>query len=109
MDRHTLLQYKEFGADTENSIKDHFLDEPYKQKEAVVFYLRNTGEIVCVACGRGTDAITGDPIPGGSKRIINDGEYSWNSDLVYYVEKYNMRLPREFEDKAVRWYKEQKK
>ena len=29
--------------------------------------------------------------------FMNDGKYSWTSTLIYYVEKYNLRLPLEFE------------
>ena len=33
---------------------------------------------------------------------MTDGEYSWLSDLAYYVEKYNLRLPEEFEGKVLK-------
>ena len=47
------------------------------------------------------DVFTGDQI---SNEMIgmNDGEYTWFNTLAYYVEKYNLRLPKEFEDKILK-------
>ena len=42
------------------------------------------------------DLFTGELIPTEEKGL-NDGEYSWLSSLIYYVEKYNLRLLPEFE------------
>jgi len=27
---------------------------------------------------------------------MNDGKYTWRSDVIYYFEKYNLKLPDEF-------------
>lgn len=35
------------------------------------------------------------------KEICSDGEYGWSSMLPYYVKKYNMRLPKDFEKKVL--------
>ena len=47
------------------------------------------------------DVITGEPIPMTMKGM-NDGEFTWLNTLAYYVEKYNLRLPKEFEEKILR-------
>ena len=41
------------------------------------------------------DVITGERIPI-KLCTMNDGEYFWRSDLIYYVEKYNLELPSDF-------------
>ena len=46
------------------------------------------------------DVITGELIPDEAL-CLTDGEYHWRSDITYYVEKYNMRLPQEFIERAV--------
>ena len=30
--------------------------------------------------------------------FMTDGKYEWRSDIAYYVEKYNLRLSKDFED-----------
>lgn len=32
---------------------------------------------------------------------MTDGQYSWNNALPYYVRKYNLRLPKQFEEMAL--------
>lgn len=34
--------------------------------------------------------------------MYNDGEYAWRSDIIYYVEKYNMRLEEDFVNKVLK-------
>lgn len=46
------------------------------------------------------DVIAGTVIPGTDVGR-NDGEYTWWTSLAYYVEKYNLRLPNEFEQKIL--------
>ena len=36
--------------------------------------------------------------------VLTDGAYSWDTALPYYVKKYNLRLPGEFEDKVLAEY-----
>ena len=47
------------------------------------------------------DVFTGE-ILSPSTKGMNDGEYTWFESLAYYVKKYNLRLPKEFEDKILK-------
>jgi hypothetical protein len=38
----------------------------------------------------------------GSPNILTDGLYAWPEDLAYYVEHYNVCLPEEFQQTAIR-------
>ena len=29
--------------------------------------------------------------------VNKNGEYSWSNSLVYYIKKYNLRIPKKFE------------
>lgn len=42
-----------------------------------------------------TDVFTGKPI-NVTLSCMNDGQYAWRSDLIYYIENYNLRLPDDF-------------
>lgn len=66
----------------------------YKDVAAVAQYLRS-GESVAESPGILRDVLTGARIP---ERLsyLTDGKYAWRSDLAYYVEKYNLRLPEDF-------------
>lgn len=46
------------------------------------------------------DVITGESIKMECLGM-NDGEYTWFNILAYYVKKYNLRLPEEFERKIL--------
>ena len=47
------------------------------------------------------DILTGEKI-WQTKEFMNDGEYSWTSSIVYYIDKYNVRLPQRFEQKILK-------
>lgn len=57
-------------------------------------YLRG-GMKIAAAAGSFKDAITGDTIPTEAL-VLTDGTYVWQSDLTYYVERYNFTLPGRF-------------
>ncbi|MEV5803307.1 hypothetical protein [Streptomyces collinus] len=47
-----------------------------------------------------TDVIGGAfRVPGGSS-VLTDGQYVWREDLAWYVEQYNIDLPRDFLETA---------
>jgi len=68
----------------------------YPEKDIVVSYLRS-GTLRMGAPGIFHDALTGDVIPNGGQ-IREDDYFIWDSELAYYVEKYNTRLPKDVED-----------
>ncbi len=93
-------KYKELCKNPEYpSIKDFFEKNPYPGKDKVVFYLKH-GNIDLARMERARDVITGELI-NMEMLGMNDGEFTWFNTLAYYVEKYNLRLPREFENKIV--------
>ena len=57
-------------------------------------YLRS-GRKIAAAAGSFKDALTGEVIPTEAL-VFTDGIYVWQSDLTYYVEKYNFTLPGRF-------------
>lgn len=95
----SLINYEEFGPNMGfKSMREFFEAAPYEGQEKIAFYLDN-GTPTYVRMSRGKDFFTGEPI-SGSYTGMTDGEYSWSSVLSYYVMKYNLRLPKEFEEKV---------
>lgn len=89
--------YEEFAPDMGlASIKENLQKEPYKTKSEILRYLK-AGKVHMVTAARITDAVTCEmttiPIV-----YMNDGEYSWNTKLIYYIEKHNLRLPQDVEE-----------
>lgn len=74
---------------------DNCEDRSYPGMGKIIYYLRH-GRKDMVAMELAKDVFTGEVIPGGNIGM-NDGQYSWCTYLAYYVEKYNLRLPEEFE------------
>ena len=94
-------RYWEFSKrDGDPSIREFFSDEKRPNQNEIVWYLKN-GKVNLVSPGWTYDVVTGKKIPG-TPRTLCDREYEWPSDLVYYVEKYNLRLPDDFEDHILR-------
>jgi len=95
-----LGKYKELNRDMDfPSMVESFCNYPYEGKEAIVKYLE-AGRKTAAACSRAKDAFTGEVIPG-ERCLMTDGEYSWSSCLSYYVDRYNLRLPPDFERKVL--------
>ena len=77
------------------SMRDFLQDAPYEHQGAIVDYL-NSGNIHMVTATTFTDVYTGERVKC-ELVYMDDGVYSWSSKLPYYVAKYNLRLPAEFE------------
>ena len=97
----SLLLYREFAGDDPQypSIRDSFSPDAYAGQEKIAAYLRR-GRVTLCAPSVAVDVLTGERIEG-RMCLMTDGEYSWNNALAYYVEKYNLRLPVEFEKKVL--------
>ena len=95
-----LLNWKEFGVESAPSITSMFEEKPYPGMDKIVKYLE-AGKPHMAIASRGVDALTGEAVMS-FRDVRDDGEYSWSSMLSYYVKKYNMRLPKAFEDKVLR-------
>lgn len=90
--------WKEFNTEAIKSLKDDFETEPYPGQWKILRYLRN-GTIKLTATCVGNDVFSGEII--GPLYYMTDGRYCWLSTLEYYVRKYNLRLPTEFEKKIL--------
>ncbi len=94
-----LCNYTEYGSSNGISMREHFENQPYNGKDKIVAYLRSKGKSTMVQMKVAEDRLTGERIKGMfSLELLTDGKFSWWSDLAYHVEKYNLRLPKEFED-----------
>lgn len=99
MVRTDLLNWREFGIETAASIRTAFEAHPYPGIDKIINYLEK-GDVCLAAPGVGVDKITGLQVMN-IREIRTDGEYGWSSMLPYYVKKYNMRLPGDFEAKVL--------
>lgn len=75
---------------------DFFQKDAYKGKANIIYYLRH-GEAFIASTETVKDVFTGKIICGGGVGR-RDEEYAWTDDLAYYIDKYNLRLPKEIED-----------
>ena len=75
------------------SIMD-IINKPIREKEKILRYMRGC-HIDAVAPAMLRDVINpANKIP--DLFAMSDGTYGWRSDVIYYVEKYDMALPEEF-------------
>ena len=92
-----IIGYKEMYPNRDLPfMKDNLEQNRYPMMEKIVTFLKN-GTQLFTSQRRQTDVFTGERIPIQSV-FMQAGEYKWSSSLAYYVEKYNLRLPRDFED-----------
>lgn len=75
------------------SIKD-LINKPVKEKKKVLEYMRK-GKVIAVAPAIIRDVMNPE-VSLPELFLMSDGEYEWRSDVIYYVEKYDMALPDEF-------------
>ena len=94
-----MAMWKEFNPAASKSIKEDFANCEYANLAKIADYLDN-GQVTLVSAEYGSDIITNQKITN-TYCIVTDGEYSWSNTLSYYVRKYNLRLPKEFEDKIL--------
>lgn len=76
-------------------LKDSLEKEAYPHKNDVLRFLLN-GTVDFARASRARDVFSGDIIPT-EVLVMHDGDFYWSNTLAWYVEKYNLRLPREFE------------
>lgn len=72
-------------------MKQFFGAAAHPQKEALLQYMKN-GYVSMVTASRVVDAVTGERV-NIELVFMNDGDYSWNSSVIYHFEKYNLSLP----------------
>ena len=89
-----LTKYKEFGYDDAPSMREFFSSKPYTFQKEVIKYMESC-QIDCVRTRLPKDAFTGE-FMHIEEYIQSDEKYIWTSPLIYYVKKYNLRLPEDF-------------
>lgn len=95
----SLCNFTEYGCNNGVSIKDSACQQSYPEKQKIVSCLKNEGKCIMVQTKIAKDRLTNERISGlFSLELFSDGKYSWWSDLAYHVDKYNLRLPTEFEN-----------
>lgn len=91
--------WKEFNLLAEKSMKDDFSPVPSPFCNKIITYLNN-GEIVLASTASAVDVFSGERI-NQTNCILTDGEYSWSNSLGYYIQKYNLQIPKELENKII--------
>jgi hypothetical protein len=107
-----VVRFREFpfGAVGDPSMREFRADEPWKDQEKVLDYL-HSGYVVALVMGadlpdrfdascRANPVINGK-VEGGATPMT-DGVWLWPAGLIYFIEKYNVRVPQEFIDYAAR-------
>lgn len=84
------------------SMKEDFESGEYEEKEKIIDYLKN-GHVHMVTASLVKDVFTGKQTDI-EKIFMDDGSYSWCSSIIYYVDKYNLKLPKEFEEHILNSY-----
>lgn len=80
------------------SINQFIVSKVDYDKEKIVNYLQN-GKKESICPKNAYDIISGKMI-ATFFYVLTDGEYVWKSDLPYYVDKYNIELPKNFIEKV---------
>ncbi len=95
-----LNLFREYGDSTLPSMLEFCKKEPYIGQAKIVMFLKEKGKVISASTAMPKDRITGEHIslPSGSIVTQEYNGFVWRSDLAYHVEKYNLRLPKEFED-----------
>jgi len=91
------IWYEEFAPNQGfPKLQDSLSKTPYPFQKEMASYLRR-GTIILTQMSRSKDVFTGERIPN-EVHLLTDGEYLWPNELAWYVEKHNLRLPKDFED-----------
>ena len=99
-----FITFREFCKDNEDpSIHDYMEKSPYPNQEKIANFLRN-GKVEIARMSRDRDIFSGERIPYEAG-VMSDGDYFWPNILAWYVEKYNLRMPEEFEQYILSKYK----
>ena len=84
----------ELDKDSQYPSINELINKPIKEKKKVIEYMRKS-KVIAVAPAIVRDVIHPEiKIP--ELFLMSDGKYEWRSDIIYYVEKYDMELPEEF-------------
>jgi hypothetical protein len=70
-------------------------ESEHEQKANILNYLRG-GEPMIMIAGIARDPFDAKHPIIGSPHVLTDGTWAWSADVAYYVDKYNLQIPREF-------------
>ena len=92
-----FINYKELSAKKDYPyMRGNLQNEPYPNKEIIIDFLMNKGDVLLAQLSRAKDVYSGERVPF-ELLVRRDGEYQWANILAWYVEKYNLRMPEDFE------------
>jgi hypothetical protein len=86
--------FKEIAGDKYKPLNELMIEMPIERKNKVLSYMKKA-PVIAVSPTLPRDVISGERIPGELLMHEKDG-YSWRSDVIYYVDKYNLTLPDDF-------------
>lgn len=78
-------------------MSDNIQPDRYPGQEKIASFLRSGGKELFSKLSHDKDVFTGKRLRQDT-RILESGEYTRPSTLAYYVEEYNLRLPKDFEE-----------
>ncbi len=87
-------KYKEFyNSEKYPSIKKD-INHPCKFKEQILDYMKKC-KTTAAAPAKIYDVITGEKLDINLE-CKTDGIYGWRTDIIYYIERYDLKLPDDF-------------
>lgn len=98
-----LQKVKTYMGDTsisQENIAKSVSSEKYNSQQQLIDYLKSGVDFAAIA-ELNHDVFSGQLIPYEAL-ILTDGKYQWTSELIYYVENYNLKLEKEFTDYAIK-------
>lgn len=89
--------YKELphGTPEGGSLEEMRSELAQDGQNRILEYLKS-GEVFIACPGVVKDVLSPEERIVGGLNILTDGNWAWPQDLIYYVENYNVALPREF-------------
>ena len=97
-----LGEYKEIENNMDLPLlKDNVSDVSCTNKDEILSYLKNKKFIKGAMPSLRYDIFTSQMITGQTLNYCDD-EYCWDYETIYYFEKYNMKLPTDFINRAMR-------
>ncbi len=67
---------------------------PIAEKDLVIDYMKNA--MILAAAPAIVKDVFDPNIRIPELLLMGDGKYQWRSDIVYYIDKYNLKIPDEF-------------
>ena len=95
-----LGHYKEIYKNNSYPSINNDINKNIENKDKILSYMKGC-KVTSASPTILTDVISGKRMPF-PLTCMTDGKYAWRSDLIYYVENYNLLLPSDFVDHALK-------